>query len=203
MFDKKMAGNIKNQNNQSEYNRLFYLSLLIAAFGIASFGFFYMQNQILKQRIYALEDQISKMDNTFSYNVDDGRKIYVFDIDKAIEGIGLHETSHKFEEDIYSLDQQVKEAQETIKDIKEEKVKNKVLNLSIKPLQMKRDELLEAYSKSTQSALNNINKALAEIAAGDNIPTIFMNKSVAVNTNYVIDVTDRVIEKVKQATNNQ
>ena len=75
--------------------------------------------------------------------------------------------------------------------------------MSVKPLQMKRDELLEAYSKATQDALNNINNALAQIAAEDNIPTIFINKSVAVNTNYVIDVTDRVVEMIKKSSGEQ
>ena len=169
---------------------------LIAIFGVVMSCFLYKQ-------VSDLKELIGNLDTNFSTNVDDGRKVYVFNTDKAIEGIGLHEISRKFEEDIYDLDKQVKEAQETIKDIKEEAVKNKVLTMSVKPLQMKRDELLEAYSKATQNALNSINNALAQIASEDNIPTIFMNKSVAVNTNYVIDVTDRVVEMIKKSSGEQ
>jgi len=165
----------------------------IAILGVVMSGFLYKQ-------VSDLKELIGNLDTNFSTNVNDGRKVYVFNTDKAIEGIGLPEISRKFEEDIYDLDRQVKEAQDTIKDIKEEEVKNKVLTMSVKPLQMKRDELLEAYSKATQDALNNINNALAQIAAEDNIPTIFINKSVAVNTNYVIDVTDRVVEMIKKAS---
>ena len=166
---------------------------VIAILGVIMSGYLYKE-------VSDLKSLIGNLDTNFSTNVDDGRKVYVFNTDKAIEGIGLPEISRKFEEDIYDLDKQVKEAQETIKDIKEEAVKEKVLTMSVKPLQMKRDELLDAYSKATQDALNNINNALAQIAAEDNIPTIFVNKSVAVNTNYVIDVTDRVVEIIKKAT---
>ena len=72
-----------------------------------------------------------------------------------------------------------------------------MLNLTLKPLQMKRDELLDSYSQSMQKSLGQINEALAELATENNVPTIFINKSVAVNTNYVIDVTPQVVEKIK------
>ncbi len=184
------------QDFLQKYKRLSMILTFTVIFGAIAIG-------VLGMEVYSLKKAIGNMDNTFSDSVDNDRKIYVFDLDGAIEGIGLHEISHKFEKDIYDLDEQVKEAQETIKDIKEEEVKNKVMNLSVKPLQMKRDELLEAYTKETQGALNNINKALAQIAAEDNIPTIFINKSVAVNTNYVIDVTDRVIAIIRQSADAQ
>lgn len=176
-----------------KYKFRLWLCGFIAILGVVMSGFLYKQVSDLKKLI-------GNLDTNFSTNVNDGRKVYVFNTDKAIEGIGLPEISRKFEEDIYDLDRQVKEAQDTIKDIKEEAVKNKVLTMSVKPLQMKRDELLDAYSKATQDALNNINNALAQIAAEDNIPTIFINKSVAVNTNYVIDVTDRVVEMIKKTS---
>ncbi len=184
----------------NKYLRLYKMVQIISVVGLVALIFLGIQNISMKKQIGMLKEQIGNMNSNFSYNVDDGRKIYVFDIDKAIEGIGLHETSRKFEKDIYELDKQVKEAQETIKDIKDESMKNKVLTLSVKPLQMRRDELLDTYAKATQDALNKINNALAQIAAEDNIPTIFMNKSVAVNTNYVIDVTNKVVQIVKGST---
>lgn len=179
--------------NTDRHNKLLWIFGLLAVAGVVMSGFLYKQ-------VSDLKNLIGNLNTDFSTNVDDGRKVYVFNTDRAIEGIGLPAISRKFEEDIYELDRQVKEAQETVKDIKEEAVKNKVLTMSVKPLQMKRDELLDAYSKATQDALNNINNALAQIASEDNIPTIFMNKSVAVNTNYVIDVTDRVVEMIKKAS---
>ena len=39
---------------------------------------------------------------------------------------------------------------------------------------------------------------MAEIATENNVPVIFINKSIAVNTNYVIDVTPQVIEKIRE-----
>ncbi|MBR1825469.1 MAG: OmpH family outer membrane protein [Alphaproteobacteria bacterium] len=151
----------------------------------------------LSTRVKILETDIAQMEGNLTKNVDDNRKIYVFNMDDTVKGIGLQEANQKFETDINDLDAQVKEAQATIKDLKDEAMKAKILNLSIKPLQMKRDDLLDAYSKSMQQSLAQINEALAEIATENNVPTIFMSKSVAVNTNYVVDVTEQVVAKIK------
>ena len=151
----------------------------------------------LSSRVKTLEQNLATMENNLTQNVDNNRKIYVFNMDETVKGIGLQETNQKFETDINDLDAQVKEAQATIKDLKDEVMKQKILNLTIKPLQMKRDDLLNAYSKSMQETLAQINVALAEIATENNVPTIFMSKSVAVNTNYVVDVTEQVVEKIK------
>ena len=156
----------------------------------------------LSTRVKMLETQIVQMEGNLTQNVDNNRKIYVFNMDETVKGIGLQATNQKFEADITDLDEQVKEAQATIKDLKDEVMKAKILNLSIKPLQMKRDDLLEAYSKSMQQSLAQINAALAEIATENNVPAIFMSKSVAVNTNYVVDVTEQVVAKIKAKQQN-
>lgn len=157
----------------------------------------YCRNNNLANRISVLEQHVSKVENTVSQNVDNNRRIYIFNMEEAVQNIGVKDANQKFEEDINELDAQVKDAQATIKSIKDEAVKAKMLNLTLKPLQMKRDDLLEAYSRSMQESLQQINEALAEYATENNIPTIFINKSVAVNTNYVIDVTPGVVEKIK------
>lgn len=167
-------------------------------------GFLAWQNMILSKRLTSLEQGVSTLENSLSENadnsrkmVDNNRKIYVFNMDEAVKNIGLKEANQKFEEDINNLDAQVKEAQSAIKGIKDEKMKKKMLNLSIKPLEMKRDDLLKSYSQSMQETLGKINAALAELATEQNISVIFMNRAVAVNTNYVVDVTPQVVEKVK------
>ncbi len=167
-------------------------------------GFLAWQNIILSKRLTSLEQGVSTLENSLSENadnsrkmVDNNRKIYVFNMDEAVKNIGLKEANQKFEEDINNLDAQVKEAQSAIKGIKDEKMKKKMLNLSIKPLEMKRDDLLKSYSQSMQETLGKINTALAELATEQNISVIFMNRAVAVNTNYVVDVTPQVVEKVK------
>lgn len=157
----------------------------------------YCRNNNLANRISVLEQHVSKVENTVSQNVDNNRRIYIFNMDEAVQNTGVKDANQKFEEDINELDAQVKDAQATIKSIKDEAVKAKMLNLTLKPLQMKRDDLLEAYSRAMQESLIQINEALAEYATENNIPTIFINKSVAVNTNYVIDVTPGVVEKIK------
>lgn len=169
----------------------------IAVFLLICIAIFGVQNIRLSSRLKSLERHVSEMENSLSQNVDENRKIYVFNMDETVKGVGLQETNQKFEQDINDLDAQVKEAQATIQDLKDEAMKVRILNLSIKPLQIKRDDLLDAYAKSMQSALAQINDALAEISTENNVPTIFMNKAVAVNTNYVVDVTSQVIEKVK------
>lgn len=155
-------------------------------------------------RLADFENRMTTFENKLVQNaednlkvVDENRKIYVFNMDETVKNIGLQEANQKFEDDINDLDAQVKEAQATLKDLKEKDMREKLLNLTIKPLQMKRDDLVQAYSKSVQDSLAQINNALAEIATENNISVIFMNKSVAVNTNYVIDVTPQIVEKIK------
>lgn len=176
------------------------LTIIVIIFGACLIW----NNISLLTRIMTLEQNISDLEGKLSQHADNNlkiadnnRKIYVFNMDETVKNIGLQEANQKFEEDINNLDAQVKEAQAAIKDIKDEKMKKKMLNLSIKPLEMKRDDLLESYSKSVQETLTQINTALAEIATENNIPVVFMNKSIAVNTNYVVDVTSQVVEKIK------
>jgi len=154
-------------------------------------------NYKLAKRVSALEHDVTSMENNLSQNVEDSRKVYVFNMEEAVKNTGIQAADQKFEKDINELDARVKEAQEAIKNIKDEAVKAKMLNLTLKPLQMKRDDLLDAYSQAMQQSLGQINEALAELAMENNVPTIFINKSVAVNTNYVIDVTPQVVEKIK------
>lgn len=172
--------------------------LIICGCGLA------VQNIMLTKRLRSLEQDITALENNLSQNadssrklVDNNRKIYVFNMDETVKSAGLQEANQKFEDDIKNLDTQVKEAQAAIKDIKDEKMKKKMLNLSIKPLEMKREDLLKEYSKSMQDSLAKINSALAEIATENNISVVFMNKAIAVNTNYVVDVTPQVVEKIK------
>lgn len=169
----------------------------VSVFLLVFSGILGIQNMRLSARLKSLEKNIGEVENSLSKNVEDNRKIYVFNMDETVKNVGLQETNQKFEQDINDLDAQVKEAQATITSLKDEAMKVKILNLSIKPLQIKRDDLLDAYAKSMQSALTLINEALAEISTENNVPTIFMNKAVAVNTNYVVDVTSQVVEKVK------
>lgn len=181
-----------------------FLKALIVTFIICSCGWLMWQNKCLTERLRGLEQDITALEDSLSQNadssrklVDNNRKIYVFNMDETVKNVGLQEANQKFEDDIKNLDTQVKEAQAAIKDIKDEKMKKKMLNLSIKPLEMKREDLLKEYSKSMQDSLAKINNALAEIATENNISVVFMNKAIAVNTNYVVDVTPQVVEKIK------
>lgn len=186
----------ENKSHYGEEKKNFVLMVALLALIIVSIVL-YCRNNKLAEHVAVLEQQVSKVENTVSQNVDNNRKIYIFNMEEAVNSTGVKDANLKFEEDINELDAQVKDAQATIKSIKDEAVKAKMLNLTLKPLQMKRDDLLEAYSKSMQESLIQINEALAEYATENNVPTIFINKSVAVNTNYVIDVTPEVIAKIK------
>ncbi|MBQ9271162.1 MAG: hypothetical protein IJ218_02715 [Alphaproteobacteria bacterium] len=188
--------NVSTENVAATKKIMRLLSGAIVVLGIISY-IMIQKYAKLAEKVKALEENLSLVEQNVSQNVDENRKIYVFNMDETVKGIGLQEKNQKFEADINNLDAQVKEAQATITDLKDEVMKAKILNLTIKPLQMKRDDLLEEYSKSMQQSLAQINEALAELATENNVPTIFMNKSVAVNTNYVVDVTPTVIEKIK------
>lgn len=192
----------KTEKKSSGSLRAFFTALVMTL--VICSGWLMWQNMQLTERLRGLEQDITALENNLSQNadssrklVDNNRKIYVFNMDETVKSVGLQEANQKFEDDIKNLDTQVKEAQATIKDIKDEKMKKKMLNLSIKPLEMKREDLLKEYSKAMQDSLAKINNALAEIATENNISVVFMNKAIAVNTNYVVDVTPQVVEKIK------
>jgi len=64
---------------------------------------------------------------------------------------------------------------------------------------MKRDELVNNYQNSIKDLTQKINQALAEIATEKDVPAVFLKSSIAVQTPYVVDLTDEIAERLKQS----
>jgi Skp family chaperone for outer membrane proteins len=188
--------NYKNISQKREGNTGFAKVALCGIYVIAGIFGWYMWN--LEHRFSAYENNVAKMETKLAQRVDDNRKIYVYNMEEALKMVGVPESSQKFENDIASLEKEVQEAQEKIKTLKEAQVKEEFSEMYLRSLQMKRDELINKYSESMQATLDKINKALEDVARENSVHTIFMSNSIAVNTEYVVDITAQVVEKMQQ-----
>ena len=61
--------------------------------------------------------------------------------------------------------------------------------------------MAEDYQNSLQQTLANVNQALSEVAAESGVNVIFRSKATAVSTKYTVDVTQKVLEKIKNMEN--
>ncbi len=156
----------------------------------------------LERRITGIENNTSQIENKLAKRVDDNRKIYVYNMEETLLAAGIPASSQQFETDIASLEREVADAQEKIKTLKEAQVKEEFSDMYLRSLKMRRDELINKYSESMQVVLNAINQALEEVARENNVHTIFLSSAIAISTEYVVDVTPQVIEKMQQHVSN-
>jgi len=126
------------------------------------------------------------------------RKIYVYNMDEVLIQTGFVDSKKKFDEDVLKLNDEVVVAEKKIKNFKNEKVKDDFATVYLNSLKLKRNELIDNYQKQIEELTNKINESLKVIAAEKNAPTIFNKSSIAVMTNDVIDVSDDLIDKIKQ-----
>ena len=189
------------QNKKSEENkksigmsRMAEWGVCLALIGLALFTY------SLEQRIAKVEENTSQIEDKLAKRVDDNRKIYVYNMEETLLAAGIPASSRQFESDIASLEQEVADAQEKIKTLKEAQVKEEFSDMYLRSLKMRRDELINKYSESMQVVLDAINQALEEVARENNVHTIFLSSAIAISTEYVVDVTPQVIEKMKQAS---
>ena len=129
--------------------------------------------------------------------IQNNRKVYVYNLETVLSDIGAAEAKQKFEKDVDKLNKEVIAAEKKIKNIKDAKAKAEFSEVYFKSLRLKRDNLVEDYNKSLQELLKKINKALAQTATDKNVATIFSSKSVAVTTEDVIDVSADIVKTLK------
>lgn len=171
------------------------ISLLVAYLAL---GWLAHTAYSLKQRISEVEKGVVQMEDKIAQRVDYNRRIYVYSMEETLLAIGVQASSQKFENDIASLEKEVADAQEKIKTLQEGQVKEDFSEMYLRSLQMRRDELVNKYSESMQKVLDAINSSLEEVAQENNVHTIFLSSAIALNTDYVIDMTPQVVAKVKQ-----
>ena len=147
---------------------------------LASSGLLLWQNQQLNQKIT------------------ESRKIYIYSLEDVLLKVEALGNKRKFEEDVLKLNEELIEAEEKIKNIKNSKLKEDFSDMYLKNLRMKRDELVNNYQKSIEELTARINEALIEITQEKDIPTVFMKSSIAVTSPYVVDITEEVAQRVKK-----
>ena len=195
----EMADITEKNNKESEDNKKDNRMLRITAGGacLALVGLA-LFTYSLEQRIARVEANTSQIEDKLAKRVDDNRKIYVYNMEETLLAAGIPASSQQFESDIASLEREVADAQEKIKTLKEAQVKEEFSDMYLRSLKMRRDELINKYSESMQATLDKINKALEDVARENSVHTIFMSNSIAVNTEYVVDITAQVVEKMQQ-----
>ena len=180
-----MAKNTETKNNQvTSKNNV--ICAAVAVFALAICGYMY------KTEVH-LNDEIQKL----NVQLKNSRKIYIYNLEKALQEVGTVTINQKFAADIAKLDEEVKVAEKKIKSLKDSKVKDDFSDVYLNSLRLKRDTLLEEYQKSVQGVSDKINKILADIAVENNAATIFNMHAISVKTDDLIDVTPEVIKRLQ------
>lgn len=186
---------VKSLAEKSGTGKGMLIALLVAYIVLGGLAY---KAYLLKQKIAVVEKSVVQMEDKIAQRVDYNRRIYVYNMEETLAAIGIQESSQKFENDIASLEKEVADAQEKIKTIKEAQVKEEFSEMYLRSLQMRRDELVSKYTESMENVLNAINSALEEVARENNVHTVFLSSALALSTDYVVNITPQVIEKVKQ-----
>ena len=185
----------KPYHKNNKKSRGVLISVLVAYLAL---GWLAHTAHVLKQRVTAVEKGVVQMEDKIAQRVDYNRRIYVYNMEETLMAVGIQASSQKFENDIASLEKEVADAQEKIKTLQEGQVKEDFSEMYLRSLQMRRDELVSKYSETMQKVLDAINGSLEEVARENNVHTIFLSNAIALNTDYVVDLTPQVVAKVKQ-----
>lgn len=149
----------------------------------------------LKLQNIALQDKISQIEGQLAQN----RYVYVYDLERLVaEYPDLMNKQKEYADKIESLTKQTIEAREKIEKLKNADLKEDFSDIYINSLVLKRDDLLSEYNGVMNEVTANINNSLAKIAKERNIKTVFPAKFVVVRSEYVIDITDEILEDIKQ-----
>jgi len=137
-------------------------------------------------------------DNAIKTQIAESKKIYVYNLEEVLRKINAIETKKQFEDEIIKLNDDLLEAEKNIKSLKDAKVKESFSSMYLNNLRMRRDELVDKYEKNIEELTAKINDALSSIAKERNIPVIFVQNAIALNTNFVVDLTDEIVARVQK-----
>ena len=137
-------------------------------------------------------------DTAIQAQIAESKKIYVYNLEEVLRKINAIEAKKQFEDEIIKLNDELLEAEKKIKSLKDAKVKEDFSEVYLNNLRMKRDELVNNYERNIEELTAKINAALSSIAEERNIPTIFVQNAIALNTNFVVDLTDEIVARVQK-----
>lgn len=133
-----------------------------------------------------------------SQQIEQAQKVYVFSMEDALIKLGTVSLKQNFEKEVMALNNELEKNEKKIETIRNAKVRDDFSAVYMDSLKLKRDTLVQNYQKQLADLTEQINKALSEVAKKYDAPTIFNAKSTVVKTSNVTDVTDEVVNIVKQ-----
>lgn len=123
--------------------------------------------------------------------------VYVYDLEEILRGVNLDELNREFEAKISILNNEVSSAQDKISALKNSKVKDDFSDVYLKSLKLKRDTMVNEYSRTLQNITNEINDKVTELAQENGASVVFDRHSIAASTPMVVDLTSEIISRVQ------
>ena len=172
----------KNLKPKKDYASLYKVWGSLIAVSILFGGVCYYQSQKI---------------NWLSEQLQNSKKVYVYDLQEALKGLKIDTLNAEFENRINVLNREVLSAQDKISSLKDYKVKENFSDVYLNSLKMKRDTMINDYNEALQDITTQINDNLVRIAEEKNTPTIFNKQSISAMTKDVEDITQELVDKIK------
>lgn len=147
--------------------------------------------------LYLKVSQPASQENVLE-QIKESRKVYTYNIDEIFRAMNILEVKKRYEEDVVKLNNDLLEAENKIKSLKDAKVKEDFADMYMKNLKLKRDEIVGSYEKAVAELSEKMNKALDEIVKEKNVPAIFVQSAIAIKTPDTVDLTQEIIAKMKK-----
>lgn len=192
---KKSSKTTKSTQSISYFSAILCSLIFLSYVGLAYMYFMY---QNIKP---AQTDSLAKINANISQleiQVTENKKIYVYNLEEVLRQTNAPETKKQFEDEIIRLNDELLEAEKKIDSLKTATVKEDFSSIYLQNLKMKRDEPVNNYENNIEELTNKINATLSEIAQEKNIPVIFVHNAIALNTNFVVDLTNEVAAKMQK-----
>lgn len=159
----------------------------------------FQQNVIngLKENQLLINDEVRMIRQEMTSGFAKSRKVYVYDLERTLREVRLDDLNREFEAKINVLSAEVSSAQKKIDSLKKSKVKDDFSDVYLKSLKMKRDTMLQEYSRTLESLTSEINSAITAIAKEKGAVIIFDKRIISSQSENVVDVTDEVINRVR------
>lgn len=181
--------NIKKSSFNSTLAGFIVLAGLVAVLGIYTC--------CLHAKVAATNQKIEEMKASFAQKLADNSKIYTYNLEEVVAAMNIAEKKQQYEASIMQLNNELTEAENKIKTLKDAKVKEDFTEVYLKNIKMKRDEIVGNYEKSMQEITMKLNRAMEDVVREKNLPTVFYQNTMAIKTPHMVDVTADVLQKFK------
>lgn len=123
--------------------------------------------------------------------------VYVYDLEQVLKGVKLDDLNREFEAKISILNDEVMSAQDQISSLKDSKVKDNFSDVYLKSLKLKRDTMMQEYTRAIQNITNEINVKVTELAEERNAVVVFDKHFITVSTPNVVDLTEDLVKRIQ------